>query len=244
MAATAARDAARRCEMTQARWRAHGELAFLLEGDLKEAARRAARRDGPARHRHAGVADASPPPVRAAHTRLLDVRDALHLLPPVGGVDRLLAQERDRGRRRCSGCPSGDALLRRIADDARTIAYAVDDAWRAVRPVARRPAGGPDRVPPGAPADRARRGGAGRGGGTGPGGSRPPTRSEPGRCGWPRPRRRYGLPICPATLEWLARFCPPLPRRGPPRPARRLLTMLGTGPAWCPPGRPATGTGW
>jgi len=82
-------------EVTAARWQAHGELAFLLEGDVKEA--RGGLRDvGILRGiGMAGVADAGRPEVRAAHTRLLDVRDALHVAAG-RRVDRLLAQERSR----------------------------------------------------------------------------------------------------------------------------------------------------
>src|SRR5205807_5240075 len=78
----------------------------------------------------AGVADAGRPQVRAAHVRLLDVRDALHVATG-RRVDRLVAQERDQ----VAGLlelADGDALLRRVAQDARTVAYAIDDAWRAV----------------------------------------------------------------------------------------------------------------
>ncbi|SCL21283.1 [protein-PII] uridylyltransferase [Micromonospora rhizosphaerae] len=81
-------------EITAARWETHGELAFLLEGDLKEAA--GGLRDvGILRAiATAGITDALRPAVRAAHRRLLDTRDALHL--QVGRrVDRLVAQERD-----------------------------------------------------------------------------------------------------------------------------------------------------
>ncbi|MEG3634339.1 [protein-PII] uridylyltransferase [Micromonospora palythoicola] len=81
-------------ESTAARWQAHGELAHLLEGDLKEAA--GGLRDvGILRAiATAGITDALRPAVHAAHLRLLDTRDALH--HQVGRrVDRLLAQERD-----------------------------------------------------------------------------------------------------------------------------------------------------
>src|SRR4051812_6573016 len=83
-------------ELTTSRWATHGELAFLLEGDLKEAA--GGLRDltilrGIGR---AGVADTMRPAVRAANLRLLDTRDALHLA--VGRrVDRLVPQERGSG---------------------------------------------------------------------------------------------------------------------------------------------------
>src|SRR3954453_13901581 len=116
-------------EITTGRWASHGELAFLLEGDLKEAAGglrgvtilRAIGR--------AGVADTMRPAVRAANLRLLDTRDALHLA--VGRrVDRLVAQERGVVAELLD-LDDGDALLRRVAGDARTIAHALDDAWRA-----------------------------------------------------------------------------------------------------------------
>lgn len=115
---------------TTARWQAHGELAFLLEGDLKEAA--GGLRDvGILRAiALAGVTDALRPAVRAAHLRLLDTRDALH--QQVGRrVDRLVAQERD-GVAALLGLDDGDALLRRVAGDARTVSHALDDAFRAV----------------------------------------------------------------------------------------------------------------
>src|ERR1700712_1026000 len=117
-------------ELTQARWATHGELAFLLEGDLKEAA--GGLRDvtilrGIGR---AGVADTMRPAVRAANLRLLDTRDALHLA--VGRrVDRLGAQERAAVAELLE-LDDGDTLLRRVAGDARTVAHALDDAWRAV----------------------------------------------------------------------------------------------------------------
>ncbi|MEU8189529.1 [protein-PII] uridylyltransferase, partial [Micromonospora carbonacea] len=81
-------------EITEARWQAHGELAFLLEGDLKEAA--GGLRDvGILRAiATAGITDALRPAVRAAHLRLLDTRDALHAQAG-RRVDRLVAQERD-----------------------------------------------------------------------------------------------------------------------------------------------------
>ncbi len=90
---TAVRQLAPLRESTAARWQAHGELAHLLEGDLKEAA--GGLRDvGILRAiATAGITDALRPAVHAAHLRLLDTRDALH--QQVGRrVDRLLAQER------------------------------------------------------------------------------------------------------------------------------------------------------
>lgn len=145
-------------EVTTARHRTHGELAFLLDGDLKQAAgglRDAAVLRGIG---YAGLTDAFRPVVRAAQRRLLDTRDALHVATG-RRVDRLVAQERHTVAK-LLGLRNGDALLRRVYDDARTIAYALDEAWRAVDRVVRRPglslsppmdgrAGRPDRECPG-----------------------------------------------------------------------------------------------
>jgi [protein-PII] uridylyltransferase len=218
-------------EITAARWASHGELAFLLEGDLKEAA--GGLRDvtilrGIGR---AGVADTMRPAVRAANLRLLDTRDALHLA--VGRrVDRLVAQERQTVAALLD-LEDGDTLLRRLSGDARTIAHALDDAWRA--------------------ADRLR---SGRRRGTAPG---PPVRRPVARdvveqdgelvlartAIGPVPDPTLSLrvaaaaatvqlPIARATCEWLATFCPPLPMPWPPAARAALVSLLGSGPGLLP----------
>ncbi len=212
-------------EVTEARWRTHGELAFLLEGDVKEA--RGGLRDlailrGVGK---AGVADAARPAVRAAHTRLLDVRDALHVTAG-RRVDRLLAQDREAVAR-LLGLPDRDALLRRIAQDARTVAYAVDDAWRAVDrwsrpagPRARRPIGR-DVVEQDGEAVLARAAVAPR-----------PEPSLALRVA--AAAAGAALPIARPTLEWLAAFCPPPPTPWPAAAREALLTLLGSGPGLVP----------
>ncbi|MFF4879155.1 [protein-PII] uridylyltransferase [Micromonospora sp. NPDC000668] len=237
-------------EITAARWQAHGELAFLLEGDLKEAA--GGLRDvGLLRAiSAAGITDALRPAVRAAHLRLLDTRDALH--QQVGRrVDRLVAQERDGvaallglrqlqlggsdpARRPGAVVEDGDTLLRRVAGDARTVSHALDDAFRA--------------------ADRLRSGRS-RGGNTRPA-RRPVARDVVEHDGElvlartaigarPDPSLSLrvaaaaaatGLPIARATCEWLAAYCPPLPAPWPAEARAALTTLLGAGsglvPAW------------
>ncbi len=214
-------------EATLARHQAHGELAFLLEGDLKQAA--GGLRDAGVLRGigYAGVADAFRPVVRAAYRRLLDARDALHVATG-RRVDRLVAQERSTVAS-LLGLEDGDALLRRVSSDARTIAYAVDDAWRAVDRMrsARRRSAGP------AGADR-----------------RPVARDVVEQDGevvlartavGPRPEPSLSLrvaaaaatarlPIARATLEWLVAFCPPLPRPWPEPARSALITLLGAGP--------------
>ncbi|MGC5029517.1 [protein-PII] uridylyltransferase [Micromonospora sp. DT229] len=246
---TAVRQLAPLRETTLARWQAHGELAFLLEGDLKEAA--GGLRDvGILRAvALAGITDALRPAVHAAHLRLLDTRDALH--QQVGRrVDRLLAQERegvaallglrqapsgDTGAAGPAGSAGdGDALLRRVAGDARTISHALDDAFRA--------------------ADRLRSGR--RRGADGRPLRRPVARDVVEHDGElvlartaigarPDPNLSLrvaaaaavtGLPIARATCEWLATYCPPLPTPWPAEARAALTTLLGAGtgllPAW------------
>ncbi|MGC5017893.1 [protein-PII] uridylyltransferase [Micromonospora sp. DT47] len=252
-------------EITAARWRTHGELAFLLEGDLKEAA--GGLRDvGILRAiATAGITDALRPAVRAAHLRLLDTRDALH--HQVGRrVDRLVAQERDGvaallGLRQLQPGASdaaqlrqlqpgasdpaqragavagavvhdGDALLRRVAGDARTISHALDDAWRAadrLRSGRRRGADGrPLRRP--VARDVVEHDGELVLARTAIGARPDPSLSLRMAAAAATTR----LPIARATCEWLAAYCPPLPAPWPPAARAALTTLLGAGPGLVP----------
>ncbi|WP_436526964.1 [protein-PII] uridylyltransferase [Actinoplanes sp. HUAS TT8] len=219
-------------ELTQTRWASHGELAFLLEGDLKEAAgglRDVTLLRGIGR---AGIADTMRPAVRAANLRLLDTRDALHLA--VGRrVDRLVAQERASVASLLE-IEDPDTLLRRVSGDARTVAHAVDDAWRAVD----RLRGGRRRAA-GVPAAPARR----------PiardvveqDGELVLARTAIGPVADPSLSLRVAaasatvqLPIARATSEWLAAFCPPLPHPWPAIARAALVSLLGAGPGLLP----------
>ena len=228
-------------ELTTQRWRQQGELAFLLDGDLKEA--RGGLRDvrvlrGVA---YAQVADAWRPPVRAAYTRLLDVRDALHL---VAGRrrDRLFVQDLDDVAALLA-LAGPEALRRRIADDARTIAYAVDDSLRAAeRWVAAQRHGGRRAGPAVRAPGRPRRGRPGRRGRARPGRGRPGGRSDAVAAGG-----RRGGPARPAHLARHAGVArPALPAAAPPVAARprwpRSPSCSAPVRRWCPPGRHATGS--
>ncbi|MFD1323829.1 [protein-PII] uridylyltransferase [Micromonospora sonneratiae] len=217
-------------EVTTARWQAHGELAFLLEGDLKEAA--GGLRDvGLLRAiAYAGISDTLRPAVRAAHRRLLDTRDALHIATG-RRVDRLIAQERATVAD-LLGLDDPDTLLRRVAGDARTVSHALTDAWRAA-----------DRLRSGRP-----RGADGRPL------RRPVARDVVEHDGelvlartaiGARPDPSLSLrvaaaaastrlPIARATCEWLAAYCPPLPTPWPPAARAALVTLLGAGPGLVP----------
>jgi [protein-PII] uridylyltransferase len=219
-------------EVTLARWRTHGELAFLLDGDLKEA--RGGLRDvrvlrGIA---YAQVADAWRPPVRAAYTRLLDARDGLHL---VAGRrrDRLFAQDLAEVAALVE-LPGGDELRRRVADDARTIAYAVDDALRAASRWLTRERAGTRRPGPAPRAPIA-----------------PDVVAHDGELVLARAAitpavdptlslrvaaaaARHGLRISPGTLEWLGRHCPPPPRPWSEAARAAFIQLLGAGSALVP----------
>ena len=105
-----------------------GELAFLLEPDLKEA--RGGLRDANAIHAIAAawVAPGPGPRVRAAHELLLDTRHALHEVTGRRG-DRLVLQEQDEVARVLE-LADADALLGGLAGAGRTVAYALDQSFR------------------------------------------------------------------------------------------------------------------
>jgi [protein-PII] uridylyltransferase len=110
------------------RARIFGELAFLLEPDLKEA--RGGLRDVHAIQAVAAawVAPAPGPRVRTAYEQILDARHALH---EVTGrrLDRLVLEEQDEVAR-ALGLLDGDVLMRMLAGAARTVAYGVDHTFR------------------------------------------------------------------------------------------------------------------
>lgn len=222
-------------QVTAARWKAHGELAFLLEGDLKEAA--GGLRDvGLLRAiAYAGISDALRPAVRAAHLRLLDTRDALHVSRG-RRVDRLVAQER-AAVATLLGLDDGDAVLRRVAGDARTISHALADAFRSADRLRSGRLRGPDNR--GADGRLLRR----------PvardvvehDGELVLARTAIGARPDPSLSLRVaaaaastGLPIARATCEWLAAYCPPLPTPWPAAARAALITLLGAGPGLVP----------
>ena len=208
------------------RARLHGELAFLLEPDLKES--RGGQRDVHAIQAIAAawVAPAPGPKVRAAYEQVLDARHVLH---EVTGrrLDRLVLEEQDEVARTL-GLLDGDALLRQLAGAGRTVAYAVDHAFRqADRAGGRRALG-----------MRMRRGKLDR---------RPLADGvveQDGevvlaRAAVPQTdpvlvlraaaaAAQAGLPLAPRALARLAE-CPPMPIPWPPDARNALLALLGAG---------------
>jgi [protein-PII] uridylyltransferase len=202
-----------------------GELAFLLEPDLKDA--RGGLRDVHAIQAVAAawVAPGPGPRVRAAYESVMDARHALH---EVTGrpTDRLVLQEQDEVAR-VLGLLDADALMRHLAGAGRTIAYSVDQAFRQ----AERSRGG------------RRRGKAQR---------RPladglveqdgevvlaraadPARDPVLLLRAAAAAAQAGLTLPPRTLARLA-GCPPLPVPWPPEARDALAALLGAGPPAIP----------
>jgi [protein-PII] uridylyltransferase len=203
-----------------------GELAFLLEPDLKQA--RGGLRDVHAIQAVAAawVAPAPGPRVRTAYEQILDARHALH---EVTGrrLDRLVLEEHDEVAR-ALGLLDGDVLLRVLAGAARTVAYAADHAFReADRLSSRRPRRGRGRLAERTPlADGvveqdeevvlAR--------------AADPARDPALVLRAAAAAAQAGLPLAPQTLTRLAQ-CPPLPVPWPAPARDALLALLGAGPA-------------
>ena len=205
------------------RARTSGELAFLLEPDLKEA--RGGLRDVHAIQAVAAawVAPAPGPKVRTAYEQILDARHALH---EVTGrrLDRLVLEEQDEVAR-ALGLLDGDVLLRMLAGAARTVAYAVDHAFRQAdrlrgRRLRRRQA---ERRPL---AD----GVVEQDGEVVLARAADPARDPALVLRAAAAAAQAGLPLAPRTLDRLAE-CPPLPVPWPAAARDSLLSLLGAGQA-------------
>jgi [protein-PII] uridylyltransferase len=205
------------------RTRISGELAFLLEPDLKEA--RGGLRDVHAIQAVAAawVAPAPGPRVRTAYEQILDARHVLH---EVTGrrLDRLVLEEQDEVARTL-GLLDGDVLLRMLAGAGRTVAYAVDHTFRQTnrlrgrrfrrRPAERRPlADGVVEQDGEVVLARAA----------------DPAVDPVLVLRAAAAAAQAGLPLAPRTLGRLTE-CPPLPVPWPAPARDALLALLGAGPS-------------
>ncbi|MER7370166.1 [protein-PII] uridylyltransferase [Nonomuraea wenchangensis] len=211
-------------EAADQRAQVSGELAFLLEPDLKDG--RGGLRDVQAMQAVAAawVASAPGPRAREAHEFILDVRHALHVVT-ARGADRLVLQEQDAVAG-LLGLLDAEALMRRLAEAGRTVSHAFDATWRTV-----------DRLLSG-PAPRGRRpladGVVEHGGevvlarGVNP-------RTDPVlvlRAA--AAAADAGLPMAPATVSVLAAQSPPMPVPWPEEARDALVSILGAGRAAVP----------
>ncbi|WSN31769.1 [protein-PII] uridylyltransferase [Streptomyces uncialis] len=215
-----------------------GELAYLLEPDLKEA--RGGLRDATALSAVAAswLADAPRAGLADARRTLLDVRDALHLTTG-RATDRLALQEQDQVAA-ALGLLDADTLLRQVYEAARVIAYAGDVTWREVGRVLRSRAARP-RLRAVLGGGRAARAAA----------VRSPLAEgvveqdgEAGLARGARPERdpvlplraaaaaaQAGLPLSPYAVRHLAATAAPLPAPWPAEAREQFVTLLGAGRA-------------
>jgi len=122
---------------TRQRAERHGELAYLVEPDLKEA--RGGIRDAVVLSALAAtwLTDRPHGAVDRAYTHLLDVRDTVQLVTG-RHTNRLLAADQDEVAER-TGFTDRDDLLASVAEAGRVISYALDTTVRNARQALQRP---------------------------------------------------------------------------------------------------------
>ena len=213
----------------------HGELAYRLEGDLKECAGGLRDADSLRAIAASWIADVPHGDPEAAQGFLLDVRWVLHTRTGRAS-DRILLQEQDELAAEL-GFESADELMRAVSDAARTIDYACDVAWRRVDQALaarNRSSGISGLLRRGAPPREPLADGV--------------VRAEneaalalaadlndpvlPLRIA--SAAARAGLPISPASLERLATAPAVLPEPWPEHARAELLRLLGAGPGLIP----------
>ena len=118
-----------------------GEVAFLLEPDLKEG--RGGLRDvhalGWAQAAHAILFDYDTATLSSAYSALLDAR--VELQRRTGRAANVLALQEQEAVAAALGHKSADHLMAAIAEAARAISWTSDDAWRRVASMLRGPVG-------------------------------------------------------------------------------------------------------
>jgi [protein-PII] uridylyltransferase len=212
-------------KLYEQRWETVGELAFLLEPDLKEA--KGGQRDVHAIQAVAAawVASAPGPRVRAAYETILDVRHALHEVTG-RATDRLVLQEQDEVAK-VAGLLDADVLLRVLAGAGRTVTYAVEHAFRQAASLnqrqRRRSRKNPQRTPL---AD----GVVEQDGEVVLARTAEPEHDPVLVLRAAAAAAQAGLPLAPRTLERLTR-CPPLPAPWPQEAKNALIALLGAGHA-------------
>ena len=211
-------------DLRRDRARLVGELAFLLEPDLKEAY--GGLREGQVLRAVAAaqLADEPGPEIERAYAFLLDVRDELRRR--AGRATDVLVRQEQRPVAEALGLADEDALLREVSLTGRRLAFVADETWRRVEAaLVRRPRGRYRRVRREPLADGAVRQGdevvLARD-------ARPAT--DPGllvRAA--AAAARADVPLSPYTLKVLAVHAPPLPEPWPAEVRWSFLRLLAAG---------------
>ena len=214
-------------EAVAARHGQFGEVAFLLEPELKEG--RGGLRDVHALRAAAfatPVVGVEPEAVTASHDVLLAVRVELHRRAGKA-LDRLLLQEQDAVAA-ALGYGDADALMADVSAAGRAIAWAGDDAWRRVASARAGPKGrttGRDR--PLGPGLALRDGEVVLAAGADTADPSLVLRAASAAA-------ELGTVLAAATLDRLAEETPPMPEPWTAPARTALVALLGTGPAAIP----------
>ena len=213
----------------EARAERSGELASLLEPDLKESY--GGIRDIVVLRAVAAtwIADIPHGLLETPHQQLLDTRDALHHV--AGRATDRLTQEEQSAVARQLGLADADEVLRTVASAGRAVAYASDVTWSRVERVARRRTGvrrlegrkgAPGRVP-------LAEGVVVQDGEVVLALEARPDRDPVLLLRAAAAAAQAGLPLAPHTVARLAQECAPLPEPWPREARDALVSLLGAG---------------